>query len=145
MNYSGEITVGLIDSIVVIARVLAERDLSSNAAKDALIDLCEDEHVQALLTSVNDRPALIGCVAGDPDLSTKVKDTNRTMSNKDLEDLDHALYMQAYHRELFMEATGGNYCEIYADLKHWGTKVYEAINKLKMNASNEVKIRRGQE
>lgn len=56
MHGDEKITVGLIDSIAVIARVLAKRDLSGLAAKDALMDLCENEHVQALLTSVKDEP-----------------------------------------------------------------------------------------
>lgn len=61
------------------------------------------------------------------------------MSDKDLANLENALFMQAYHKKLLMNAVGVNYCEIYADLKHWTTEVHEAISKLKINAFNAVR------
>lgn len=43
------VTVGLIDSILTCAHVLASRDLSGKAIKDALQDLHEDKDLAALI------------------------------------------------------------------------------------------------
>lgn len=43
------VTVGLIDSIIAIARVLAKRDLSNQGIKEALLDLQQDEDIAFLL------------------------------------------------------------------------------------------------
>ncbi|MNZ98575.1 hypothetical protein D3C78_1178640 [compost metagenome] len=43
------VTVGLIDSIITAARVVARRGLSSEAVYQALEDLRSDEDVQALI------------------------------------------------------------------------------------------------
>ncbi len=43
------ITVGLIDSLISIARVLAKRDLSPEAVTEALADLRADEDIATLL------------------------------------------------------------------------------------------------
>ena len=43
------VTVGLIDSLIVIARVLAQRDLSTVEAREALADLRADEDVARVL------------------------------------------------------------------------------------------------
>ena len=42
------ITVGLVDAIISICRILAQRDLSLPAVKEALIDLATDEDVTAV-------------------------------------------------------------------------------------------------
>jgi hypothetical protein len=44
------ITVGLIDSLIVTARVLAKRDLLSPAIIEALRDLASDEDVERIMT-----------------------------------------------------------------------------------------------
>jgi len=41
-------TVGLIDSIIFIARILAERDLSTDTVKSALKDFRNDEDVRRI-------------------------------------------------------------------------------------------------
>jgi hypothetical protein len=43
------VTVGLIDAVITMARVLTLRDLNSVAAREALADLRDDEDVAALL------------------------------------------------------------------------------------------------
>lgn len=43
------VTVGLVDAIITAARVLAARDLSPSAVREALADLRQDEDVAALL------------------------------------------------------------------------------------------------
>ncbi|HQU83887.1 MAG TPA: hypothetical protein PKY59_12205 [Pyrinomonadaceae bacterium] len=43
------VTIGLIDSIIFIARVLAKRNLSSENIKSALIDFRNDEDIKKLL------------------------------------------------------------------------------------------------
>lgn len=45
------VTVGLIDGIIAIARVLAKRDLSSQGIKEALLDLQQDEDIAFLLNN----------------------------------------------------------------------------------------------
>lgn len=42
------VTVGLIDSIIAVARILKDRDLSSTAVKEALRDLKSDKDVSQL-------------------------------------------------------------------------------------------------
>ncbi|MBX7170188.1 MAG: hypothetical protein K1X72_04470 [Pyrinomonadaceae bacterium] len=42
--------IGLIDSIIFIARVLAEKDLSSAAVQSALMDFRNDEDIQRLIS-----------------------------------------------------------------------------------------------
>ena len=44
------ITVGLIDSLIAIARVLAKRDMSSEEVREALKDLQADEDIAAILS-----------------------------------------------------------------------------------------------
>lgn len=43
------ITVGLVDALITTARVLATRDLSLPAVREALADLRDDESVAAVL------------------------------------------------------------------------------------------------
>jgi hypothetical protein len=43
------ITVGLIDGMIAIARVLKQRDLTSPGVKEALADLQQDEDIKYLL------------------------------------------------------------------------------------------------
>lgn len=43
------ITVGLIDSLISISRVLAKRDFSSDSVKEALKDLGQDEDVSKII------------------------------------------------------------------------------------------------
>lgn len=43
------VTVGLIDSLIIVARVLRGRDLSPLLVREALADLRQDEDVAALL------------------------------------------------------------------------------------------------
>jgi len=43
------VTVGLIDSLIFIARVLAKRDLGSHGVREALADLQSDEDIALLL------------------------------------------------------------------------------------------------
>lgn len=45
------VTVGLIDGIIAIARVLAKRDLSSLEVREALSDLRADEDIAQLLNT----------------------------------------------------------------------------------------------
>jgi hypothetical protein len=42
------ITVGLVDAIISIARILAKRDLTSPAVQEALLDLYDDEDMLKL-------------------------------------------------------------------------------------------------
>jgi hypothetical protein len=43
------ITIGLIDAIISIARILKDRDLSSNDIKEALLDLKADSDLKFIL------------------------------------------------------------------------------------------------
>lgn len=43
------ITIGLIDGIISIARVLAKRDIHDPEVKEALMDLCLDEDLSKIL------------------------------------------------------------------------------------------------
>jgi hypothetical protein len=43
------ITVGLVDAIISIARVLARKDLDASAVREALKDLAEDEDLRKIL------------------------------------------------------------------------------------------------
>lgn len=43
------VTVGLIDSLIFICRVLAKRNLAKKAVREALLDLSEDEDVNTVL------------------------------------------------------------------------------------------------
>jgi hypothetical protein len=43
------VTVGLIDSLIFVARVLAKRDLNDPAIQEALMDLRADEDIAKLL------------------------------------------------------------------------------------------------
>jgi len=43
------ITIGLIDGIISIARVLAKRDIHDPAVKEALMDLCMDEDLSKIM------------------------------------------------------------------------------------------------
>ena len=45
------VTVGLIDALISIARVLAVRDLTPPAVREALLDLAEDEDVRKIMSS----------------------------------------------------------------------------------------------
>lgn len=47
------ITVGLIDTIITAARVLAGRDLTAPAVREALADLHGDEDVAAIILAVS--------------------------------------------------------------------------------------------
>lgn len=47
------ITIGLIDSIITISRILAKRDLESENIKSALRDLCSDEDLKYILNYLN--------------------------------------------------------------------------------------------
>ncbi len=49
-------TVGLIDSVITVARVLAKRDLSTPAVLDALRDLRTDSDVASLLREESCQP-----------------------------------------------------------------------------------------
>ena len=49
------ITVGLLDAMISIARVLAKRDLSDPATVEALKDLRADEDIARLLRASSDR------------------------------------------------------------------------------------------
>ena len=46
------VTVGLIDGLIAISRVLAHRDLSLPEVQEALADLADDEDLRKVLTSV---------------------------------------------------------------------------------------------
>jgi hypothetical protein len=43
------VTVGLIDAIISIARILVHRDVSPRVVKEALADLADDEDVAAVM------------------------------------------------------------------------------------------------
>lgn len=43
------ITVGLVDALISIARILSKRDLNDSAVKEALKDLADDEDVAEIL------------------------------------------------------------------------------------------------
>lgn len=43
------VTVGLVDSLISISRVLVQRDLTDPAVVEALADLRDDEDLQAIL------------------------------------------------------------------------------------------------
>jgi hypothetical protein len=43
------ITVGLIDSLIAISRVLSKRDFNNDAVKEALKDLAADEDIDTIL------------------------------------------------------------------------------------------------
>ncbi len=43
------ITVGLIDSIITISRILKDRDLQNKEVREALLDLRQDEDLKFLL------------------------------------------------------------------------------------------------
>lgn len=43
------ITVGLVDAIISIARILAKRDISPEAVKEALMDLAMDEDISKIM------------------------------------------------------------------------------------------------
>jgi ATP-dependent protease Clp ATPase subunit len=45
------VTVGLVDAIITIARVLRHRDLSGEAVRQALLDIANDEDVRFLLAT----------------------------------------------------------------------------------------------
>lgn len=45
------ITVGLIDSLIVICRVLKSRNLSASEVKEALKDLSSDEDLMSILSA----------------------------------------------------------------------------------------------
>jgi hypothetical protein len=47
------ITVGLIDALITLARVLRSRDLSTDAIHGALVDLTHDEDLAYLLSRVD--------------------------------------------------------------------------------------------
>ncbi len=58
MNYTSTdcrttegVTVGIIDSIITLCRLLVERDLTTPAAKEALRDLRSDDDVLAVVQS----------------------------------------------------------------------------------------------
>jgi hypothetical protein len=44
------ITVGLVDAIITLLRVLAQRDLSPPEVQEALADLRQDEDLQTVIT-----------------------------------------------------------------------------------------------
>lgn len=46
------VTIGLIDSIIYICRILAKRDMDSTEIKEALKDLGDDEDFQKVLTNM---------------------------------------------------------------------------------------------
>lgn len=47
------ITVGLIDSLISIARILSKRDLMTSNAQEALKDLASDEDIAAVLAAAS--------------------------------------------------------------------------------------------
>lgn len=48
------VTVGLVDSLISISRVLVRRDLTEPAVVEALADLRDDEDLQAILRRAED-------------------------------------------------------------------------------------------
>jgi hypothetical protein len=48
------VTVGLVDALISIARVLASRHLTSPEVTEALCDLADDEDVQRLFTKASE-------------------------------------------------------------------------------------------
>lgn len=47
------VTVGLIDAIISICRVLSKRSFTSSVVKEALCDLSNDEDLRAILQNIN--------------------------------------------------------------------------------------------
>lgn len=46
------ITVGLVDAIISILRVLAVRDMSLESVQEALLDLCSDSDLSTVLSAL---------------------------------------------------------------------------------------------
>jgi hypothetical protein len=82
------VTIGLIDGIITMARVLVQRDLNSTSTREALTDLQADEDVASILTSAmppqgweDQRPLWTGDGGEEPpEYVTKVRDSQGLVS-----------------------------------------------------------------